>query len=158
MFDLTAERTAFAQWKVYSTGVNVARQLAGARNRGRQSWLTEHGTDPERWPLPHPPLVLWLPYRPFAACAACTWLHRPWGGRVHVSPFCMFLRLELTRTSVCNGRRLRIASPRDPPTVAYGPGETCGKVKHAGPRRRDSPREIRRPSRGDARALGGREA
>jgi len=64
---------SLASWKINSTGVNIARQLASARNRGLAAWVQAHGTV-EHWPLPHPPAVLWLSHSPYAACLGCTWI------------------------------------------------------------------------------------
>jgi hypothetical protein len=74
MFDLSEAPNAFIRWKILSSGVNLARQLAGARNRGRAAWVAEHGQDPDAWPLPHPPAVLWMPTVASAACLRCLWL------------------------------------------------------------------------------------
>lgn len=74
MFDLAAAPNGFVRWKIQSTGVNIARQLAGARNRGAAAWRTEHGDDPDRWPLAHPPAVVWMPYAASAACLRCLWI------------------------------------------------------------------------------------
>ena len=67
------QRNSLASWKINSTGVNIARQLASARNRGLAAWVQAHGSV-EHWPLPHPPVVLWLSHSPYAACLGCTWI------------------------------------------------------------------------------------
>ena len=74
LFVLTAQTTAFNRWKTMTTGINIARQLAGARNKGRAAWVREHGADVEGWPLPHPPAVVWFPSTAYAACLRCWWL------------------------------------------------------------------------------------
>lgn len=73
-YTLTSRTTPFDRWKIRTTGVNVCRQLAGARNLGRAAWEREHGADPDDWPLAHPPAVLWIPYIAHAACLRCWWL------------------------------------------------------------------------------------
>lgn len=74
MFDLASAPNGFVRWKINSTGVNVARALMGARNRGRAAWVAQYGLEPVRWPLPHPPAVVWMPYMAHAACLRCTWI------------------------------------------------------------------------------------
>ncbi len=62
MFDLSkATHGSFVRWKIQSSGVNIARQLAEARNRGLTAWTEGHGPVAD-WSLPHPPTVLWMPY------------------------------------------------------------------------------------------------
>ena len=74
MWDLkNVQPNSLASWKINSTCVNIARQLASARNRGLAAWVQEHGLA-EHWPLPHPPAVLWLSHSPYAACLGCTWI------------------------------------------------------------------------------------
>jgi hypothetical protein len=74
LFTLTARSTGFTRWKVLSTGINIARQLAGARNAGRAAWTARHGKEPAGWLLQHPPAVLWIPEVAYAACLRCWWL------------------------------------------------------------------------------------
>ena len=74
LWDLkNVQPNSLASWKINSTCVNIARQLASARNRGLAAWVEEHGLA-EHWLLPHPPVVLWLSHSPFAACLGCTWI------------------------------------------------------------------------------------
>lgn len=77
MFNLTPAPNTFIAWKRQSTGVNVARGLMAARNRGCAAWIADHGDDPDAWPLLHPPAVLWMPFAATAACLRCTWVHGP---------------------------------------------------------------------------------
>ncbi len=74
LYDLASATDGFSRWKIQSSGVNVARQLASARNRGLAAWVRTHGTDPEDWPLQHPPAVLWLPSMAHAGCLRCWWV------------------------------------------------------------------------------------
>ncbi len=74
LYAITAVTNGFVRWKIMSSGMNTARQLAGARNRGRDAWVGEHGVDPAGWSLPHPPTVLWMPYVAHPACLGCMWL------------------------------------------------------------------------------------
>ena len=74
MYDLDSAQDGFSRWKIKSAGVNVARQVASARNRCLAAWVREHGADPLLWPLPHAPAVLWLPSSARAACLACHWV------------------------------------------------------------------------------------
>jgi hypothetical protein len=74
LFTLDATASGFTRWKVLSTGINIARQLAGARNAGRAAWTAEHGPERTGWPLQHPPAVLWIPEAAYAACLRCWWL------------------------------------------------------------------------------------
>ena len=64
---------SLASWKINSTGVNIARQLASAHNRGLAAGVREHGPV-EHWLLPHSPAVLWLSESPYAARLGCTWI------------------------------------------------------------------------------------
>ena len=61
---------SLASWKINSTCVNIARQLASARNRGLAAWVQEH-VPAEHCLLPHPPTVLWMPSSTWAACLGC---------------------------------------------------------------------------------------
>lgn len=70
---LTRPRAA-VRWKIQSTGVNVARQLASARNRALTTWTQTQGDDPSGWLLPHPSALLWIPQAASAACLLCWWL------------------------------------------------------------------------------------
>jgi hypothetical protein len=74
LFTLTAASSGFTRWKVLSTGMSIARQLAGARNAGQAAWVAQHGSEPAGWPLQHPPAVLWIPEVAYAACLGCWWL------------------------------------------------------------------------------------
>jgi hypothetical protein len=74
LFSLTSMSCGFTRWKVLSTGINIARQLAGARNAARATWVALYGAEPAGWPLQHPPVVLWIPEMAYAACRGCWWL------------------------------------------------------------------------------------
>jgi hypothetical protein len=74
LFTLTARSSGFTRWKVFSTGINIARQLAGARNAAREAWSVAVGTDEASWPLKHPPALLWIPEHAYPACLGCWWL------------------------------------------------------------------------------------
>jgi hypothetical protein len=74
LFTLTAMSSGFTRWKVLSTGINIARQLAGARNSARAAWVAQYGAEPAGWPLQHPPVVLGIPEMAYAACRGCWWL------------------------------------------------------------------------------------
>jgi hypothetical protein len=74
LFTLAAGSSGFTRWKVLSTGINIARQLAGARNAARTDWTAQHGLEPAGWPLQHPPAVLWIPEVAYPACLRCWWL------------------------------------------------------------------------------------
>lgn len=65
--------SGFIRWKILSTGVDIAAGLWEARERERQAWEDEHGSDPDRWPISHPPVVLWQPHAAHAACLRCLW-------------------------------------------------------------------------------------
>jgi hypothetical protein len=71
----TTPRTGFEAWKFGSTAVNVTRQLWEARSRAEQRYEQRWGEDPDRWPIPHPPVLLWLPECFHAACLRCEWIH-----------------------------------------------------------------------------------
>ncbi len=70
---------AWTRYKILTTGLNVARKHVAARNRGRADWIVRHGSDPDAWPMPHPPGVVWIPERFAAVCLRCLWLdyHAP---------------------------------------------------------------------------------
>jgi len=68
-----APEGSWLRFKMNSAGLNIARQLAAARNRGLAAWKGEHGAVAD-WPLPHPPTVLWMPYMAYGACLGCTWV------------------------------------------------------------------------------------
>lgn len=67
---------SWLRFKMNSAGLNVARQLAAARNRGIAAWTVEHGEVGD-WPLAHPPTVLWMPYMAYGGCFGCSWLDCP---------------------------------------------------------------------------------
>ena len=74
LWDLkNVQPNSLASWKINSTCVNIARQLASALNRGLAARVREHGPA-EHWLLPHLPAVLWLSHSPYAACLGCTWI------------------------------------------------------------------------------------
>lgn len=73
-YAISSTTSGFARWKILSSGINICRQLAGARNLGRATYIREHGPDQTAWPLPHPPAVLWTPAMAHAACLGCMWL------------------------------------------------------------------------------------
>lgn len=50
--------SGWVNWKRASTGVGVARLLWGEREKLRRSYETVHGSDPDRWPTPHPGAVV----------------------------------------------------------------------------------------------------
>ena len=45
-------------WKMTSTGTNIARRLGDQREELRGEYGDVHGTDPARWPVQHPGVVL----------------------------------------------------------------------------------------------------
>ncbi len=69
----TAPEGSWLRFTMNSAGLNIARQLAAARNRGLGAWEAEHGAVAD-WPLPLPPTVLWMPYMAYGACLGCTWV------------------------------------------------------------------------------------
>ena len=75
MFDLSHPYDGFSRWKIQTTGISIAQNLASARNRGLADYRKRHG-DPDQWVLPHPPAVLWTPATASAACFGCFWLDR----------------------------------------------------------------------------------
>lgn len=76
MYDAAAAPSALVRWKMGSTGRRIANDLAAARTRSLAAWQAERGVDPDTWPLPHPPAVLWLPDVAVAVCLRCSWLDR----------------------------------------------------------------------------------
>ncbi len=75
MYDVDEAENDFIRWKMLSSGVNTALQVASARNRALKFWMKEHGEDRSTWPFPHPPAVLWQPcVVARAACLGCWWL------------------------------------------------------------------------------------
>jgi hypothetical protein len=67
-------RTAYDSWKYASTAVNITRQLWETRERGRNLFIEHHGPNADHWPVPHPPVVLWIPVVLHPACLRCTWI------------------------------------------------------------------------------------
>jgi hypothetical protein len=72
--DYLRPRSEFISWKYSTTGKGMAESLWAAREVLRGQWMHRHGSDPEGWPISHPPAVLWLPYVAHSACLKCTWL------------------------------------------------------------------------------------
>ena len=67
-------RSGFIAWKHCTTGVHIAETLWDLRQGLRGEWILSHGSNPETWPIAHPPAVLWMPYIAHAACLRCSWL------------------------------------------------------------------------------------
>ena len=69
---------AWIAWKISSTGVNIARRWWDQREELRQAYEAENGSDPDRWPTPHPGIVIdavqWVAH---AACLGCQWIDMP---------------------------------------------------------------------------------
>jgi len=55
---------------------NISMSLWKIREQARSDWESDHGTRVERWPVAHPPAVLWIPFFANAACLGCTWIDR----------------------------------------------------------------------------------
>ncbi len=72
--DYLRPRSGFIAWKYSTTGRRMAKRLWAAREVLRGQWIHQHGSDPEGWPIAHPPAVLWKPYVADSACLRCTWL------------------------------------------------------------------------------------
>ena len=75
IFDLAAAPSAFVRWKIRSSGVHVARDLADARNTVLERWRDQHGRWQADWPVQHPPVVVVMreqAARP--ACLGCLWI------------------------------------------------------------------------------------
>lgn len=64
----------WTRYKIMTTGLNMARKHVAARNRGRADWTARHGPDPDAWPMPHPPGVVWIPDSFAAVCFRCLWI------------------------------------------------------------------------------------
>lgn len=58
MFDLAVAPNDFVRWKICSTGVTFARQLADVRNNPLGRWWDLHGRRQSDWPVQHPPVVV----------------------------------------------------------------------------------------------------
>ena len=67
-------RSGFIAWKHCTTGVHIAETLWGVRQSLRREWILSHGSNPENWPIAHPPAVLWMPCVAHSACLRCSWL------------------------------------------------------------------------------------
>jgi hypothetical protein len=52
------EVSTWISWKMTSTGTNIARRLCDQREQLRGEYGDVHGTDPARWPVQHPGVVL----------------------------------------------------------------------------------------------------
>ena len=60
-------------WKMTSTGTNIARKLSDQREELRGEDRDVHGTDPARWPVQHPGVVLdAVPSTAHGACLGCS--------------------------------------------------------------------------------------
>lgn len=69
-----AQVTAWTNFKLASTGVNVARRFWEQREYLRRTYESVYGSDPERWPSRHPGVVLdAVPSTGHAACLGCQW-------------------------------------------------------------------------------------
>ncbi|OBE93703.1 hypothetical protein A5776_03875 [Mycolicibacterium elephantis] len=66
--------TSWVDWKMGSTGVNVAKRFWAQREYLRRTYESVFGEDPERWPSRHPGVVLdAVPRIDHAACLGCSW-------------------------------------------------------------------------------------
>ena len=72
--DYLRPRSGFIAWKYSTTGKRMAEACGSAREVLRGQWIHQHGSDPEGWPIAHPPAVLWKPCVADSACLRCTWL------------------------------------------------------------------------------------
>ena len=69
------EVSPWIAWKIRSTGVGIARRLWDQREQLRGEYGDVHGTDPARWPVQHPGVVLdAVPSTAHGACLGCQWL------------------------------------------------------------------------------------
>lgn len=64
--------TPWLNWKLGSTGVNVAQKLWREREYLRRNFEAVFGDDPDVWPSSHPGVVLGMRH---AACLRCRWLN-----------------------------------------------------------------------------------
>jgi hypothetical protein len=68
------EVSPWIAWKIRSTGVGIARRLWDQREQLRGEYEDVHGTDPARWPVQHPGVVLdAVPSTAHGACLGCQW-------------------------------------------------------------------------------------
>jgi hypothetical protein len=68
------EVSPWIAWKIRSTGVGIARRLWDQREQLRGQAGDVHGTDPARWPVQHPGVVLdAVPSIAHGACLGCQW-------------------------------------------------------------------------------------
>ena len=67
------EVSPWIAWKIRSTGVGIARRLWDQREQLRGEYGDVHGTDPARWPVQHPGVVLdAVPSTAHGACLGCS--------------------------------------------------------------------------------------
>ena len=129
MFDLNkVPPGSFLRWKIQSSGVNIARQLAEARNRGLTAWTEGHGPVAD-WSSPHPPTVLWMPYMAYGACFGCTWLENAGGDDVDGAAGLAGDHASGHLPAGTDGRLLRVPLAvwrRDAPWDAQGPSSARG--------------------------------
>ena len=69
------DRGTYFEWFRTNGARSWCQRIAVLRNEGRAHWIEQHGCNPVNWPLPHPPVVIWMPYTYVALCAGCYWLN-----------------------------------------------------------------------------------
>ena len=75
IFTRDLSRGKYVTWMQNNAARSWTQRLARIRNGARADWVEQHRPDPEAWPLPHPPVVIWMPYSYVALCAGCYWLN-----------------------------------------------------------------------------------
>ena len=75
LFPLGRDRGAYFEWFRTNGARSWCQRMATIRNRARSDWIDQHGSDSAAWPLPHPPVVVWMPHSYTALCAECYWMN-----------------------------------------------------------------------------------
>ena len=70
----TAPRSPWVRYCYASSAVSITRSLWEERRAELATWTGRHGSDPARWPVAHPPAVLFMAGRCWAACLGCTFV------------------------------------------------------------------------------------
>jgi hypothetical protein len=73
--------SGYQRWKYGSSALNMTRDAWESRERARVEWIARHGDDVSRWPMEHPPVIIWQPLVYMAACLGCTWIEATREGR-----------------------------------------------------------------------------
>ncbi len=64
----------YSKWKYATSRKQIAVDTWTKREQARTAYERRHGTNPHRWPQPHPTTVVWPTNAPEVVCLRCLWI------------------------------------------------------------------------------------